>query len=219
MIKILDYTGRPLVRIGEYAATCYNTTIKGEGHKERIAKHCIDSGHNRLLEFVDVTLEITCSARCAREWYTHIGGSPTRVQASTRYITYDNFDYFIPDELSTEQRLEYKTCMKAIQMQYKKLKELNTPNDITGYLLPLAMNTTFIWKGNLRTLENMFSQRLCTRALPEYTELMELLKEQLMNINDEWKWLGEKLFKPKCYKLGHCPENKPSCHHFYMVGN
>ena len=37
------------------------------------------------------------SARVAREWYTHIGGMPTRLQASTRYIDYEHgFDYIIP---------------------------------------------------------------------------------------------------------------------------
>lgn len=219
MIKILDYTGRPLVKIGTYAATCYNTTIKGEGHVERIAKHCIESGHHRLLEFVDVTLEITCSARCAREWYTHIGGSPTRVQASTRYISYNDFEYVTPEFNDVQLEEEYHNVMSTIREFYELMKQKGVENDVTGYVLPLAMNTKFIWKGNLRTLENMFSQRLCTRALPEYTELMEILKRNLMNINDEWNWLGEKLFKPKCYKLGHCPENKPSCHHFYMVGN
>lgn len=216
-IKILDYTERPLTTIGEYASICYDTKLKDEKHASRIAKHCITSGHGRNLEFATVTLQITCSARCAREWYTHIGGSPTRVQASTRYIDYDNFDFYVPEDIPEDAKMCIKDCMKKIMKSYEALGTYGVSNDIKGYILPLNMMTTFVWKGNIRTLENMFHQRLCTRALAEYTTLIEDLKEDLMNINEEWHWLGEELFKPKCYKLGYCPENKPSCHHFYML--
>ena len=68
-IEILEYTKRPLNRIGENASYCYNTKLNDEEHASRIAKHCINSGHGRNLEFADVTLKITCSARCAREFY------------------------------------------------------------------------------------------------------------------------------------------------------
>lgn len=210
-IEILENTKFPLTRIGTNASYCYDTKLKDLDHAARIAKHCINSGHGRNLEFADVTLKITCSARCAREFYTHIGGSPTRVQASTRYITYDNFDYFTPDGLTVEQDQIYYQLMQNIKRAYGLLKELDTPNDITGYILPLAMETTFIWKGNIRTLENMFNQRLCYRALEEYRELMKLLKIKLSLLDDEWKWISNKLFVPKCVKQGVCYENNKKC--------
>ncbi len=210
-IKILNYTNNPLRVIGTNASYCYDTELKDDEHPMRIAKHCINSGHGRNLEFADVTLKITCSARCAREWFTHIGGSPTRVQASTRYITYDNFEYHKPSNLTQEQGEIYDSAMKQIMDSYKQLKDLNTENDITGYILPLAMQTTFIWKGNVRTLENMFNQRLCTRALQEYRDLMKDLKRQLSQIDDEWKWISDKLFVPKCAKYGYCIENNKKC--------
>ena len=101
--------------------------------------------------------------------------------------------------------------MQNIKRAYGLLKELDTPNDITGYILPLAMETTFIWKGNIRTLENMFNQRLCYRALEEYRELMKLLKIKLSLLDDEWKWISNKLFVPKCVKQGVCYENNKKC--------
>lgn len=210
-IEILDYTKQPLTAIGEYASYCYNTKLKDDKHASRIAKHCINSGHGRNLEFANITLKITCSARCAREFYTHVGGSPTRVQASTRYITYDNFDYYIPNGLTEQQETIINNAMNTIKEAYRELKDLDTPNDITGYILPLNMETTFIWKGNIRTLENMFNQRLCYRALEEYRLLMIDLKKQISNLNDEWKWISDKLFVPKCIPLGYCIEGKKDC--------
>ena len=209
--EILEFTKNPLTRIGENASYCYNTKLKDIDHAVRIAKHCINSGHGRNLEFADVTLKITCSARCAREFYTHIGGAPTRVQASTRYITYDNFDYFTPEFSNLEIEKEYHRVMHHIKEFYKTMKENNIENDITGYILPLAMETTFIWKGNIRTLENMFNQRLCYRALKEYRELMKELKSKLSALDNEWKWISDKLFVPKCVKQKICYENNKKC--------
>lgn len=57
--------------------------------------------------------------------YTHLGGSPTRVQASTRYISYNNFSYYIPASITEKQFKVYKETMDHIQEGYKKLKELN----------------------------------------------------------------------------------------------
>lgn len=211
MVEILQYTKLPLTVIGTNASYCYNTTLKDENHAMRIAKHCINSGHGRNLEFADITLKITCSARVAREFYTHIGGSPTRVQASTRYITYNDFSYYTPefDDVMVEE--EYHDVMSVIRDFYKLMKDKGIENDITGYILPLAMDTTFIWKGNIRTLENMFNQRLCLRALEEYTLLMMDIKKEIDSLDEEWKWISDKLFVPKCEKLGFCPEHKKDC--------
>lgn len=217
-VDIIQHTYKPLDTIGINASYCYNTELKDLEHASRIAKHCINSGHGRNLEFADLTLKITCSARCAREFYTHIGGSPTRVQASTRYITYDNFNYYVPDGLTDEQKRCYNNLMDSIKKTYQGLKLQEVKNDITGYILPLAMETTFIWKGNARTLENMFNQRLCYRALKEYRDLMKMLKKQISELDEQWKWISDKLFVPKCVAIGHCTENKKDCLLYGKVG-
>lgn len=109
--------------------------------------------------------------------------------------------------------------MDEIKGAYGKLKDLDLENDKTGYILPLAMETTFIWKGNIRTLENMFNQRLCYRALEEYRVLMKDLKHQLSKLDDEWKWISDKLFVPKCVKMNFCVENKKDCILFNKFGD
>ncbi|MBD8046003.1 FAD-dependent thymidylate synthase [uncultured Clostridium sp.] len=64
-------------------------------------------------------------------------------------------------------------------------------------MLPLGLETTFIWKGNVRCLENMFNQRLRTRALKEYQDFMKQLKKQLSVLDEEWKCISDNLFIPK----------------------
>lgn len=211
-VKVLEYTKQPLTQIGINASYCYDTKLKDEGHASRIAKECIRAGHGRNMEFATVTMVISgISSRVARELYTHIGGSPTRVQASTRYITYSNFAYFVPDGLSEEQLKIYIEAMESARSYYNKLKEAGCNNDVAGYSLTFATGTTIVIKCNVRMLENLFNQRLCFRALREFTMLAREMKRTLAKLDCEWKWLSDNLFVTKCVKQGVCYESRP-CH-------
>ncbi|MGL5460792.1 MAG: FAD-dependent thymidylate synthase [Cetobacterium sp.] len=206
-IKVQDYTKKPLTVMGMLAKECYDTQLKDENHAMRIAKHCINSGHGRNMEFADVTLTISgISARMGRELYTHIIGT-SRTQASTRYITYNDFDYVIPKGMNNEQQDIYVDTMKGIAEGYKKLKDMGLKNDITGYMLPLSMTTTINLKINVRALEHLANVRMCTRALLEFRDFMEKLKVILGNLDEEWEWIVNTLMIPKCYKLGYCDED------------
>ena len=210
-VEILRYTERPLDEIGEMASTCYDTKFKDDEHAMRIGKHCINSGHGRNLEFARIIIKVTCSARVGRELYTHIAGAPTRLQASTRYITYDNFNYFTPEFDDPKIEEEYHKVMGVIRDFYKTMKDNGIENDRTGYILPLAMETTIVLSTNARMLENMFNQRLCYRALDEFRQLMRMLKKEIGQLDDQWKWISDKLFVPKCVKEGVCHENNKKC--------
>lgn len=210
-IKILNYTKNPLTTIGEVASICYDTQLKDDKHASRIAKHCINSNHGRNLEFADITISISgISARMGRELMRHTVGT-SFLQSSTRYITYDNFDYIIPDNLTSEQKYTYIETMHFIQENYKILKELDCENDITGYVLPLCMDTTIVMKANIRALQHLFNMRLCGRALKEFRDFMKELKQQLSQLDEEWKWISDTIFVPKCVALGYCDELSGSC--------
>ena len=90
MITIKEYTTKaPLQMIGEFSGICWGANIEDRQKNIKRAWDCIESGHGRTEEFTDVYVVIDgYSAACLRELYTHIGGSPTRLQASTRYIDY-----------------------------------------------------------------------------------------------------------------------------------
>lgn len=211
MIKILNYTQNPLNTIGVNASVCYNTQLKDEQHAVRIAKHCINAGHGRNLEFADLTIECSgYSARLARELFRHHQGT-SYLQSSTRYITYGDFKYVVPKELEGEALEIYIDTMNKINENYKKLKDLNIENDITGYMLPLSMESTFVMKINARALENLAHQRMCKRALREFRDFMIDLKNEISSLNEEWKWLADNLMIPKCAKAGYCLENKKDC--------
>ena len=100
VIILPETTKQPITLIGERAGICWGADTSDPEANYRRGWDCITSGHGRTLEFVNVELLIDgYSARVIREWYTHIGGAPTRLQASTRYIDYGEFDYVVPPSI------------------------------------------------------------------------------------------------------------------------
>ena len=151
------------------------------------------------------------SARVIREWYTHIGGAPSRLQASTRYINYDSFEYVTPPKIANNEKVKmiYDNCMQIIQEKLQELDEMGVPREDSALLLPLGMTTKIACKHNFRNLVDMSHQRLCTRAYWEYRQLFKDIIEALENYSDEWKILVQ-MMKPKCEVYGYCTEEK-SC--------
>lgn len=152
------------------------------------------------------------SARTLREWYTHIGGAPTRLQASTRYIDYEKFDYIMPKSVSKNKTAEqiYVETIETIKNNLQRLNELQIPREDIAMLLPLGMTTKVVDKRNLRNLIDMSRQRLCSRAYWEYRELFKDIEKSLSEYSEEWKYIIDTQMKPKCDALGYCPE-KHSC--------
>ena len=153
------------------------------------------------------------SARVIREWYTHIGGAPTRLQASTRYINYNDFSYTMPASVAKNDaaRERYEKLMKEIGETCRCLnEECGIPREDAALLLPLGMSTKIVDKRNLRNLMDMSRQRMCNRANWEYRSLYHDICEALSAVSGEWSYVVDNYFMPKCKELGYCPE-KFSC--------
>ena len=170
-ITILPETTKyPITLIGERAGRCWGADTSDPVKNYNRGLDCINSGHGRTWEFVNIEMDINgYSARVIREWYTHIGGDPTRLQASTRYIDYSSFPYITPhsveDHPDPRARAIYENIMDTIRRGSAALTELGVPREDVGYVLPLAMETVVVDKRNVRNLIDMSRQRMCNRAL------------------------------------------------------
>ena len=208
-----ETTQHPISLIGARAGVCWGADISNEQKNYKRGLDCITSGHGRTLEYVNVELVLEgYSARVIREFYTHIGGSPTRLQASTRYIDYKNFDYVIPFKVSINKEAQtiYDNTMKIITENAQKLEELGVPREDASMLLPLGMATKIVDKRNLRNYIDMSRQRMCSRAYWEFRELFKDICIALSKVSEEWQYIIMTQFMPKCEQLGYCPE-KHSC--------
>ena len=161
----------PLSLIGERAGICWNADVSDDEKNIKRGISCIEAGHGRTMEFVDVHMIIDgFSARVMREYYRHVGGLTPYLQASTRYIDYKDFDVIRPAsiERNKEALVEFNMTVKNLRKSLEALKTLGVPNEDVANLLPLGMATKCIEKRNLRNLVDMSHVRKCTRAYHEY---------------------------------------------------
>ena len=209
-----DTTKYPITMIGKYAGECWGADTSNPQKNYKRGLNCLKSGHGRTWEFPDIYMILDgYSARVIREWYTHIGGAPTRLQASTRYIDYEHgFDYIIPPKIqkNPEALLLYVEDMERRMETLRKLDDLGIPREDSANLLPLGMTTKIACKHNFRNISDMSGQRECKRAYWEYGDIMKDLHVALNEYSEEWALLADEYLKPKCEKVGFCIEEK-SC--------
>lgn len=215
MITILSETTKnPITLMGERAGVCWGADIRNAERNYKRGLDCIKSGHHRVMEYVNVEMILEgYSARVIREWYTHIGGAPTRLQASTRFINYKDFSYITPPSVAGNPEAEriYRETMETIAAACERLESsCGIPREDAAMLLPLGMSTKIVDKRNVRNLIEMSHQRLCTRAYWEYRALMQDICRALREYSEEWKFLTDHYFVPKCDVAGYCTEKK-SC--------
>lgn len=214
-IIIQEYTTKnPITMIGTEAGVCYGSDISDKEKNYKRGIQCLKDRHGRTWEFPDVYMIIDgYSARLMREIYTHIGGSPTRTQASTRYINYQKgFNYFTPPSIENNlaAKVIYDDVMAYIIDGLQKLELLGIKKEDSANLLPLGMESKMVGKYNFRTLSDMSHQRMCTRAYHEYRKFFNDLCDALKEYSDEWAYLVDNYFMPKCDLFGYCTE-KFSC--------
>lgn len=210
-----ETTKNPITLMGARAGVCWGANVSDDEKNYKRGLDCIKSGHGRVMEFVNVEMIIDgYSAKVLREYYTHIGGSPTRLQASTRYINYskgDGFNYTTPKSIDTNGCwLVWSELMNTINDTVKLLIDEGVPVEDATMLLPLAYSSKMVDKRNLRNLVDMSRQRMCSRAYWEYRELFNDICNALKEYSDEWKWIVDNLFHAKCDEVGYCTETK-SC--------
>ena len=213
-----DTTKKPITMIGYYAGVCWNADTLNDEKNYKRGIDCIENEHGRTWEFPDVYAIIDgYSGKVLREWYTHIGGLPTRLQGSTRYINYskgNGFRYTTPpsieknEEASNEWHLAMNNINKIIS---DLITNYNIPVEDATMLLPLAYSSKMVDKRNFRNVVDMAAQRTCSRAYWEYrNHLMKDYLNALREYSDEWKTLVDMTCKTKCEKVGFCKEKK-SC--------
>lgn len=212
-----ETTKNPITLMGARAGVCYGANISDDEKNYNRGMDCIKSGHGRVLEYVNLEMVIEgYSAKTLREYYTHIGGSPSRLQASTRYINYSKgagFEYTTPHSIAKNPDAleEWNSYMEKINGEIRDLIEKhNVPVEDATMLLPLAYSSKMVDKRNLRNLIDMSRNRECSRAYWEYREMFRDIKKALSEYSKEWAWIVDNLLHAKCEETGYCTEAK-SC--------
>lgn len=208
-----ETTLNPISTIGKYAGICYGADITNQEKNYKRGLNCLRANHGRTLEYVNVYMVMDkYSAKVMREFYTHIGGAPTRLQESTRYVSYKDFKVVTPPTImhNSEAKKIWDDAVESIRSAIVGLDELGIPREDSSGLLPLDYETKVVVRTNLRNLIDMSHVRMCSRAYWEFRKLMNDICNALEVVSDEWYEIIDRYMVPKCELTGYCLEEK-SC--------
>lgn len=118
----------------------------------------------------------------------------------------DQCEAFVTDEesqsLLQKQYLAEKwdDAMATIDALYQELRAAGAEIQDARAVLPSNMQTHIMAKFNLRTLQQMASNRLCTRTQGEYQEVFRAMVAEVLKVHP---WANP-LLQPQCIGMGKC---------------
>lgn len=199
-VEILDRidSDQVICDIARVARTCYKSEDRINREADRkLVKRLIESKHEAMLEFVDVTVKFTTSIGITREIIRHRMAS--FANESTRYCNYskDKFDneltFIIPTWVSLEEgkynvdnldKIKNKAdflwakMMLDSELTYLDLTILGRKAEQAREVLPMSTKSELCMKANLREWRHFFKLRCHSTAHPDIRVLtLDLLKQ------------------------------------------
>ena len=166
-----------------------------EDQNAKLIKYLAEHNHTSPFRHPQLQYRITCPIYVERQLFKHQVGL-TANSISGRYVDFEDNYYRIEDfrlqSKSSKQgsggNLEMYDNDAALMIQdavinycataYHELLQLGVAKEQARTILPLNLNTTFIWTGSLYAYINMFKQRIDIHAQAETRYIaMEMLHE------------------------------------------
>jgi thymidylate synthase (FAD) len=171
------------------------------GENKNLINYLASHGHTSPFRHPQIQFRITCPIYVERQLFKHQVGL-TANSISGRYVdfsdTYTKVNVWRKQSKSSKQGSEgimfTDEAEKARYIEgqlishahraYKALIELGVSKEQARTILPLNLNTTFIWTGSLYSYINMFKQRIDIHAQSETREIaMEMLYQLKLTNN------------------------------------
>ena len=169
-----------------------------EEQNSRLINYLVKHKHTSVFRHPQLTFRINCPIYVERQLFKHqVGMSANSI--SGRYVDFSDTYTLISEwrEQSKDSKqgsagaLPYDTQEKcneieynvkeACQNAYKQLISLGVSKEQARTILPLNLNTTFLWTGSLLSFIHVFNLRLKSDAQQEtrevVSEMLRLLKE------------------------------------------
>lgn len=146
----------------------------------QVAVNCLKLGHMSVFEFADVLFRVKCPIYVARQLVRHRNG--VFMEKSLRCLE-------APDVMSVapQFRGHYAYDLGV----YKTLVAAGVRKEQARAVLPLCTPTEFLWRISLRSLFNVFDQRLAPTAQEETREVVQQMfdhtEAEYPNLLAAWK--------------------------------
>jgi thymidylate synthase (FAD) len=179
--EILDMPdGQAILRRIERAGrTCYKSEdlITLDSAKP-FAKRLLDSGHDSVIEHVNITVRFVCDRGVSHELVRHRLASYS--QESTRYANYSRDKFgneitVVKPIFWSEKSNEYMEWLKAMEhaeKTYMNLIRMGASPEQARSVLPTSLKTEIVMTCNIREWRHVLELRCSPSAHPQMREIM-----------------------------------------------
>jgi thymidylate synthase (FAD) len=180
-IKLIDYMGSDQA-IGDSARISYGKANQGK-ECENLINYLMEHDHSSPFEMAELIFEVKAPIFIARQWMRHRTYSYNEIslrytEPAKDYFIFDNFRIqsktnkqgsigAINSELEKQLQLEYIELMEYCWNVYQRFIAVGVSKEQARGMLPIAWNTTFIVKGNLRNWLHFVKLRMHSTAQAE----------------------------------------------------
>jgi thymidylate synthase (FAD) len=196
-VELVSHFGDDLM-IVNVARVSYGKQVSSFDEKDiKLLNYLVNHKHTSPFRHPQLQFRITCPIYVERQLFKHqVGLSANSI--SGRYVdfsdTYSNVNEWRKQSKSSKQGSEglvdnqvecqfieesvIETCKNA----YKQLIDLGVSKEQARTILPLNLNTSFIWTGSLLAFIHLFNLRIKPDAQQETREIAQKMLDALKNI-------------------------------------
>ena len=199
MVELLEYFGNDLMVINSARVSYGKSKEVFDSSDDKLIKYLVEHKHIAPFRHPQIQFRVTCPIYVERQLFKHqVGISVNSI--SGRYVdfsdSYTEIEQFRKQSISSKQGsaedLDKWENLQALHIQedvieycknaYQKLIELGVSKEQARTILPLNLNTTFIWTGSLLALFHLFNLRLKSDTQQETREVAMQMLEQVKSI-------------------------------------
>jgi len=200
MVELLNYFGDDLMVVNA-ARVSYNKYKKILDYSdERLIRFLIKNKHTSPLRHPQLQFRISCPIYVERQLFKHqVGMSANSI--SGRYVDFSDSYTSIKawrkqatdskqgsagevEDQSQCRELEH-SVINFCRNTYEKLLSLGVSKEQARTILPLNLNTTFIWTGSLLAYLHLFNLRIKPDTQAETREVAEAMFDSVINLPDK----------------------------------
>lgn len=199
-VELLSYFGNDLMAINAARVSFGKHTDVFGLKEERLIKYLVEHKHTSVFRHPQLQFRITCPIYVERQLFKHqVGMSANSI--SGRYVDFSDTYTLVKEwrKQSTNSKQgsdglvdnqDYctqieKRVIETCQEAYDILLSEGVSKEQARSILPLNLNTTFIWTGSLLSFLHLFNLRLKPDAQQETRELVQEMLNEIKNLDGE----------------------------------
>jgi thymidylate synthase (FAD) len=195
-VELLDYFGSDKMAV-DVARVSYGKIKEQFDDKDvRLIKFLVEHKHTSPFRHVQLQFRIQCPIYVERQLFKHqVGWSANSI--SGRYVDFSD-SYELPKQLRYQSKdskqgsagdiPEYENSMLLIKMRelienskdlYEELVQAGVSKEQCRIILPLCLETTFVWTGSMLAFLHLCELRLKPDAQKETRDVVEEMLQQV----------------------------------------